>query len=79
MRNFPYSTVFIVIIILFGIFSYTNSLHVPFIFDDINGILKNPLTTQLEVIPHLQVHRLRFLPYYSFAINFRIGGWDVFG
>lgn len=68
--------------------AYSNILHAPFVFDDYLNVVENPLVTDLGyfvdfdraqadgVMPGFQRRHVGFL---SYAINYRLHGYDVFG
>ena len=56
---------------------YSNTFDVPFVFDDGMYIIGNP---EIRALSNLWPPTgTRWLSYISFALNFRIGGLDVFG
>src|SRR5512134_3139879 len=62
---------------------YSNSFHVPFVFDDEPSIKDNPLIRNLANFfssgSGTAINPRRFLGYLSFALNYRFGGLDVTG
>jgi len=64
--------------------AYGNTFHVPFIFDDIAGILRNPAIRRLWPMLGVTVTNLpallgRPLVSLSLAINYALGGYNVVG
>jgi protein O-mannosyl-transferase len=67
------------IIGLFGVAAYYNSLHVPFIFDDRFHIVENIRIRQFwPPWPYL-LHTSRPVVYLSLALNYALGGLDPLG
>ena len=69
-------------ILLLGLFAYGNSLHGPFVFDDIRQVRDNPLIRDLGWLLTPDGYRSnpnRYVGYVTFALNYRLGGLDVFG
>lgn len=57
--------------------AYSNTLNAPFAFDDLVYITNNPAIRELSNLwPPLGT---RYIGYLSFALNYRIGGYDVTG
>lgn len=72
---------FLLLAVLGGI-SYSNTLHVPFVFDDRTSIVANPVITDLGGFlsgAGLAYNARRFVGYLSFALNYRVGGLNVTG
>ena len=71
------------LIILSGIIAYSNSFHVPFIFDDEYSIRDNRVVHDIGNFlfssTGYEYHRGRFIGYLTFALNYRLGGLDVTG
>jgi hypothetical protein len=75
-------------IVILGIVAYSNTFHVPFQFDDISSIVKNPLIQNIssaslpsvedvfELSPGL---KNRFIGYATFALNYQLHGLTVAG
>jgi hypothetical protein len=69
-------------ILLLGLFAYGNSLHGPFLFDDIRQIRDNPAIRDLGRFLGPEGFRSqpsRYFGYLTFALNHRVGRLDVFG
>ncbi len=68
------------LVVLLGLLCYCNSFSVPFIFDDFNSIVNNPVivgaTNLWDILLHGGSRRIADL---SFAVNFRIFGLQVAG
>ncbi|MGB9081026.1 MAG: tetratricopeptide repeat protein [Desulfuromonadaceae bacterium] len=71
-----------------GLLAYCNSFHAPFVFDDMNSIVENPLIKELTFYMHpsaakkfplYPAFKSRFVSYLSFALNYRLHGLDVAG
>lgn len=88
-RNFQIFLAIVACIILPFII-YSNSLHTPFIFDDIQYIVENPrikLSDKWETKKfyddqytlHNVVEPARPLTFLTFALNYKIGGLNTFG
>ena len=64
---------------VFGFIIYSNTLHCPFQFDDTLCIVSNPSIKSLSNLQSMWIYYpTRLLAFLSFAINYRIGGLDVF-
>ena len=81
----PYHLIAVVAICLLGAAVYSNTLRVPFVFDDVDNIQLNPRIhiTSLD-IQSLREAAISFLPRravanVSFALNYYFGGLDVAG
>ena len=77
----PESRVPILILILFiilGSILYSRTLHIPWIFDDIQNILENPLIRDLKLAAG-SVLASRGVAFLTFALNYRFGGLDPVG
>lgn len=64
--------------------AYHNTFHVPFIFDDIPSVLRNPAIRRLWPPSDLTVNRLaeldgRLVVSFSLAVNYALGGYHVVG
>lgn len=82
----------IAIILLVGFIAYSNSFQVPFTFDDHECIVNNPAIkvfsyfTNHAALDSLPISEdiknnfvIRFIAYFTFALNFRLHGLDVTG
>ena len=71
------------IIALLCLIVYSNTFHVPFIFDDIPSIKDNRVIFDIGNFlfnsTGYDYHRGRFIGYLTFALNYRLGGLDVTG
>ena len=77
----PESRVPILILLLFillGSILYARTLHIPWIFDDLQNILENPLIRDLKLAAS-RVHASRGVAFLTFALNYRFGGFDLIG
>ena len=75
---------FAVFLILFlGILVYSNTFHVPFVFDDDGSIINNPdirdISGFIAAALGFGVFPSRVVGYLTFALNYRFGGLDVTG
>lgn len=64
------------IIVLVGLLAYSNTFHVPFVFDDNHALIENWSIRHPET---LQFHAPRYLAYLSFALNYHLGGYAESG
>ncbi len=70
----------VLLIFLAVVLCYFNSLHVPFVFDDYNSILGNPLIKDLKnFFTGKFFKRPRALVDLTFALNYAAGATDVVG
>ncbi len=81
----------ILLITLIGLVAYSNTLHIPFHFDDERNITDNPVIKELHIFLEpskvknyagsmmYQGLKHRFIGYLSFALNYKIHGLDVVG
>ena len=69
----------IVLIAVVGIAAYSNTLHAPFVYDDLGAIVNNLDLQQLDLGPLSNYFGLRALPQMSLVANFRLGGLNVLG
>ncbi|MDH4101221.1 MAG: tetratricopeptide repeat protein, partial [Nitrospirota bacterium] len=67
----------IIALALVGLAAYGNSLNGPFVYDDTNIILSNSLIKDLSNF--IALPWPRYLAHLTFAVNYAIGGFDVFG
>ena len=65
------------ILILLGLAIYSNALWGPFVLDDRLFILRNPTIRSLSNF--LEIPGTRYIGFLSFALNYAVGGYDVFG
>lgn len=87
------TTAHVFIIVIVGFLIYSNTFHVPFIFDDPSNIVNNPaikdfscFKTPSKIFSLSSVDtttqynfRTRILGYLTLALNYRINGLDVAG
>ncbi|MBU0469243.1 MAG: tetratricopeptide repeat protein [Candidatus Omnitrophica bacterium] len=70
-------------ICILGMIVYSNSLDIPFHFDDQLFIVNNPTIRNLsdsgQIFKSLLPQRSRFVAFYSFALNYHFYKLDVFG
>ncbi len=76
------------LIIVIGVLIYSNTFHVPFLFDDVPNIVSNPVIKDLHYFTAPSdayqldpVHSLqrRYIGFLTFALNYRFGGLQVVG
>src|SRR5687768_7570604 len=68
------------IIIILGIIIYSNSFENSFHFDDSFNIVDNEKIRDLSSVKELwDFNPTRFVAYYSFAINYHFGEYNVWG
>lgn len=80
-RNSPKKIILdLIFIAAIGILAYTNSLKVPFYFDDSRNIVSNKLVKDLSFTHDLwQDYPSRFIAFFTFALNYHINGLNVSG
>ncbi len=81
--------VHLLIVILIGFFSYSNTFHSPFQWDDYSSYLKeNPIIKDLHYFTEPSRARMfrqydglksRYIGYLTFALNYRVHGFEVTG
>lgn len=65
-------------VILLGLLIYSNSFECTFHFDDLNNIINNPAIRDASNVAAIWKHsHNRFLPFYSFALNYQASGLEV--
>jgi tetratricopeptide (TPR) repeat protein len=75
------------LIALVAIITYANTFYVPFHFDDRPNILENPhiwikpftFDRLVELVTHTYGFSIRIFSYFTFALNYYFGEFDVFG
>jgi tetratricopeptide (TPR) repeat protein len=71
------------LIAVLGIIAYSNSFHVPFVFDDEDSITGNPVIRDMGNFllngTGYSYNPRRFVGYLTFALNYEWGGLDVTG
>lgn len=71
------------LIAVLGLIAYSNTFHVPFVFDDISSITQNNVIKRMENFLYngsgYTYNPRRFIGYLTFALNYRLGGLDVKG
>src|SRR6266403_75268 len=67
-----------VILIVLGCLAYANSLHAPFVFDDIISVQGNHLVQSFS-LHSKELFNTRSLLYMTYAFNQWLGGQNVFG
>ena len=70
-------------VLLLGALAYANSLQGAFVFDDVQQVQDNPALRDLGAFlvgaPGHRAPLNRFVPYLTFALNYRVGGLSVTG
>lgn len=73
----------ILLIAVAGLLIYSNTFHVPFLWDDRTSIVENPVIKSMENFflnaKGYEYNPRRFIGYLTFALNYFIGGLDVTG
>jgi tetratricopeptide (TPR) repeat protein len=68
--------------VLLGLLAYSNTFHVPFLFDDKQNIINNPVMRELgsfldpEAFPKIG---MRYVGFFTFALNYTLHGLNVTG
>ena len=57
---------------------YLPVIHAPFLFDDFSSIIDNPVIRSVDLEKILAFQPLRFIGYFSLALNFHFSGLDPF-
>jgi protein O-mannosyl-transferase len=67
----------LVLLSILAVLVYSNTFSVPFLFDDFRNIINNPLIKE----PHklFDFSNPRYAGLFTFALNYYLGGLDVFG
>jgi tetratricopeptide (TPR) repeat protein len=72
-----------ILIVFLGFIAYSNTFHVPFVFDDEPSILENPVIKDLGHFfsdsTGYAYNPRRFIGYLTIAMNYALGGLDVTG
>lgn len=93
MKTFdPHKPLFhVLLIIILSLIAYSNTIHVPFHFDDKNVIVENPLIKDLRFFAEpseaedfkgrfeYNIYKRRYIGYLTFALNYNIHGLHVPG
>jgi protein O-mannosyl-transferase len=73
----------ILLVVGLGLLAYSNTFHVPFVFDDEPAIVNNPLIRNLgnflTSLSGYAYNPRRYVAYLTFAINHHFGGFEVAG
>ena len=78
-KKFP-AILAVFILAILGVFIYSNSFDCSFHFDDSTSIIKNKAIQDGATLQSVwSYNHNRFWPYYSFAINYRLGGLELWG
>jgi tetratricopeptide (TPR) repeat protein len=80
---FDRTAISLFLIAILGFIVYSNSFHLPFVFDDDTSILDNPVIKSLRNFlsssTGYDYNPRRFVGYLSIAMNYALGGLDVTG
>lgn len=82
-RFFSNPTRRILTILLLGVLAYSNTLESPFVYDDGESILHNPVIQDISNFspggPGYESYPRRWIGYFTFAVNYHFGGLNVSG
>lgn len=67
------------VLVCAGLGAYSNTLQVPFLFDDLSRIVEEPAVRQIGSIPELMSRSNRPLAMATFALNYAVHGYRVWG
>jgi len=77
-KDFLHKPVFHILLISFcGLLAYSNTFHVPFLFDDIRNIVENHMLRDLGNL--WPPSGSRWFGFLTFALNYKLHGLDVTG
>lgn len=82
MAFFKRPAAHLILIAVMAFLAYSNTLHAPFVFDDLTSITGNPVIRDLGRFLDGDGYRYnprRFVGYLTLALNYRMGGLDVAG
>ena len=84
MKFFDQPLMHVLLITTLGILVYSNTLQVPFVFDDYFSIVDNPDIRNLpglikDALSGHAYHPNRYVGFLTFAVNYRFGGLEVTG
>src|SRR5436190_12943720 len=77
--NRAFDSIGLGIVILLGLFIYSNSFECSFHFDDAQNIVNNPKIKNLDLKALWNFSHTRFVPYLTFAINYQFDKLNVSG
>ncbi|MBI4837893.1 MAG: hypothetical protein HY806_01860 [Nitrospirae bacterium] len=78
----------ILLIVIIGLISYSNTFNVPFYLDDVPNIAENPIIKNFQYftdpsnakgLPLYTGFKMRFIGYLTFALNYKLHDLDVTG
>lgn len=72
----------LLLLTLLGLLAYSNTLHSPFVFDDMSSIVDNTVIRDLSRFLSGEGRAFnprRVVGYFTFALNYRLGGLDTLG
>ncbi|TNF56633.1 hypothetical protein EP227_00535, partial [bacterium] len=79
----------VLLIIMLSLIAYSNTVHVPFHFDDKNVIVENPIIKDLRFFAEpskakdfqgrfeYNIYKRRYIGYLTFALNYKVHGLNV--
>lgn len=77
-KNFSFMWMSLIAIVVLGLFIYSNSYDCTFHFDDKNNIMENAVIRDISNVGAIWEHsQNRFVPFYTFAINYHFSEFDV--
>lgn len=88
MRRLPAWIIHLALVALLGLLAYSNTFDVPFLFDDYDNIVNNPIIqekgyflspSKADGFLKYDDFKSRFVGYLSFAVNYGLHGLDVTG
>ena len=89
-NHFNKPVIHCLLIILIGILAYSNTFHSPFQWDENDFLVQNPVVKNLRYFwepsrakagdpVYYYALKTRYIGYFSFAVNYKIHGFDVLG
>jgi len=73
------SSIHLLLIVAFTMLAYSNTLYVPFLFDDIREIAGDPALRNLSLFADPSMLGTRYIARLSFALNYALHGLNVVG
>ncbi|MCH8748260.1 hypothetical protein IH781_00760, partial [Patescibacteria group bacterium] len=67
----------LVIVVALGVMIYSNTVQVPFVYDDVNLLELRIPNNYAEMTLREAVSWVRSLPYYTFSLNYRFSGFEL--
>lgn len=88
----PLNIIYAVLIVLFGVILYSNTLKNPFVFDDLTYVINNPALKAYQYYTDSSLveraiawnridanFRTRTVGFFSLFLNYKLGGFNVLG